>query len=167
VLLTLLYRPLFTKLDAFKLSFLVTVRRRTRRRRPPLTPAGRRARNPPLGLVPDPQPHMELPQPRRRRAHAARHPPRGGLLLLHPDVQHVAAVPHPLQAHLPARLSARRHPGLAHAVEAPQDRRTAAPSGGHRVGLAARPRERQRHLCWPHRGVGCAHCAAAVVGNRS
>jgi hypothetical protein len=97
--------------------------------------AGRRERYHSLGLVPHPYGHLELPQPRGRRADAARYPPRRGLFLCHPDIQHHAAVPHSQQAYVPARLSA-----------AGQGKWTG-------------------HVHWPHRGLGWTCPTGTMVGH--
>jgi hypothetical protein len=74
VLLTLLYRPLFTKLDAFKVGFLVTVRPNTTVLAfSQLTMAGRYRCHDSMGFLSDPHAHLELSQPCHRRSGPNQH----------------------------------------------------------------------------------------------
>lgn len=74
ILLTLLYRPLFTKLDAYKVCFLITVRTPSNVVSMFLTLTDCCCFYNTVGLVLDPQSHLELSKPCHYWPEAIRHP---------------------------------------------------------------------------------------------
>jgi hypothetical protein len=88
--LTWLYRPFFTKLDVYKVVYLILV--------------GRCAVDHTMGLVPHSHRNLELPRPCHCWTQAAGYPSRRGLFLRRADIQHIDPLSSPQQAHLPARL---------------------------------------------------------------
>lgn len=75
ILLTLLYRPLYTRLDAYKVFFLITVRQKIILLESILTVVDRCSLHHTMGLVPDSHPHMELSAPCYHWSEAVRYSP--------------------------------------------------------------------------------------------
>jgi len=63
IVLSALYRPLATRLDVYKVAFLITVCLKPIRYYVKLTILGCRCFDHSVGLIPDSHWHMELPQP--------------------------------------------------------------------------------------------------------
>jgi hypothetical protein len=162
-LLTWLYRPFFTKLDVYKVVYLISVRAGPLLERHCADRPGCRCFDHTLGLVPHPHRHLELSQPCHHWPEAVRHSPRRGLLLRRTDVQHVALVPPPQSAHLPARLPERRAWRLTQPMAIHQACRPSLPARRNRLGMALYQGRQHGHLYGTHTHLGRPVPAAVMV----
>ena len=102
--LTWLYRPFFTKLDVYKVVYLILVGTRILANPPRANRPGCCFVDYTMGLVPYSHRHMVLPRSCHYWTQTAGHTFGGGLLLRCADIQHIGSVSSPQQAHLSARL---------------------------------------------------------------
>lgn len=102
--LTWLYRPFFTKLDVYKVVYLISVGTRILVNPPRANRPGCCSVDYTMGFVPYSHRHLELPRSCHYWTQAAGHSFGGGVLLRRADIQHIDPVSSPQQAHLSARL---------------------------------------------------------------
>jgi hypothetical protein len=102
--LTWLYRPFFTKLDVYKVVYLILVGTRILANASRANRPGRCAVDHTMGLVPHSHRNLELPRPCHCWTQAAGYPSRRGLFLRRADIQHIDPLSSPQQAYLSARL---------------------------------------------------------------
>ena len=95
IALTWLYLPLFTKLNLYKILFLIIVGTLRLFGEPQLNVTDCGGFDHTMGLLFDPQAYMVLPSRCDPRAQLVRHTCRRALLLRDPDIQHIFTLSYP------------------------------------------------------------------------